>query len=306
MVHPRPQKDADDSVRGIPPDLLERVRRLEIKTRRIVSELFGGEYHSVFQGQGMEFREVREYFPGDDTRAIDWNVTARMGSPYLKQYEEERELTVMILADLSASGRFGSGERMKTAALAELGALLAFSAIGNQDKVGLILFTDEVELFLPPRKTRSHGLRVVRELLYHPPRGRGTDLGEALTTLHRVQKKKAVVFLLSDFLDEGYQKALAMTSRRHDLIAMQLIDPRERELPGVGLVRLEDPESGAEVLVDTSDPRVREEFATRARRRQTELERSLRRAGCDHVAFDISESVVDPLQRFFLRRGRRR
>jgi uncharacterized protein (DUF58 family) len=306
MLKPSTTKNADDSVRGIPPDLLERVRRLEIKTRRIVSELFGGEYHSVFQGQGMEFREVREYFPGDDTRAIDWNVTARMGSPYLKQYEEERELTVMILADLSASGRFGSGERMKTAALAELGALLAFSAIGNQDKVGLILFTDEVELYLPPRKTRSHGLRVVRELLYHPPRGQGTKLGEALTTLHRVQKKKAVVFLLSDFLDEGFQRPLMMTSRRHDVIAMQLVDPREREIPAVGLMHLRDPESGSDFLVDTSDRAVRASYEENARRRQHALERDLRRAGCDLVTFDVTEPVVDPLQRFFLRRGRRR
>lgn len=306
MIDSRPTKDADDSVRGIPPDLIERVRRLEIKTRRIVSELFGGEYHSVFQGQGMEFREVREYFPGDDTRAIDWNVTARTGTPYLKQFEEERELTVMILADLSASGRFGSGERMKTAALAELGALLAFSAIGNQDKVGLILFTDEVELFLPPRKTRSHGLRVVRELLYHPPKGQGTNLGEALTTLHRVQKKKAVVFLLSDFLDEGFQRPLMTASRRHDVIAMQLVDPRERELPPVGLMHVQDPESGEHRLVDTSDARVRAAYESQAHRRQQTLEKDLRRAGCDLVTFDVSEPIVDPLQRFFLRRGSRR
>lgn len=299
-------RDADDSVRGIPPDLIDRVRRLEIKTRRIVSELFGGEYHSVFKGQGMEFREVREYQPGDDTRSIDWNVTARMGTPFLKQYEEERELTVMILADLSASGRFGSGERMKTAALAELGALLVFSAIGNRDKVGLMLFTDEVELYLPPRKTRSHGLRVVRELLYHPPRGRGTDIGEALTALRRVQKRKAVVFLLSDFLDRGYERPLMVAARRHDLIAMQLVDPREREIPSVGLLRVHDPERGEDVLLDTSDPQVVGAYQRSAELRQTALEKGLRRAGCDLVRVDVTQPVVDPLQRFFLRRGRRR
>ena len=300
------QRDADDSVRGIPPDLIAQVRRLEIRTRRIVQELFGGEYHSVFKGQGNQFREVREYLAGDDVRAIDWNVTARMGEPYLKQFEEERELTVMVVADLSASERFGTGRRMKSSAMAELGALLVFSALGNQDKVGLILFTDEIELYVPPRKSRSHGLRVVRELLYHPPRSRGTDLGLALTTLNRVQKRKAVVFLLSDFLDRGYESALAVAGRRHDLIALQLFDPRERQLPPVGLVRLRDAESGEEVLVDASDPAVAENYARRNEQRQRELESTLRRSGCDLVSVDVTADVIQPLQRFFARRERSR
>lgn len=302
------RKDADESVRGIPPDLIAQVRRLEIRTRRIVQELFGGEYHSVFKGQGNQFREVREYLAGDDVRAIDWNVTARMGDPYLKQFEEERELTVIVMADLSASGRFGSAHRLKSAAMAELGALLVFSALGNQDKVGLILFTDEIELFVPPRKNRSHGLRVVRELLYHPPRGRGTHLATALDTLQRVQKRKAVVFLLSDFLDTGWETALSLVARKHDLVAMQLLDPRERDLPPVGLVRLRDAESGREVLVDASDRRVVEQYAARARAWQDDLERTLRRAGCDLVSVDVSRSVVEPLQKFFRQRdkGRRR
>jgi uncharacterized protein (DUF58 family) len=298
--------DADESVRGIPPDLIAQVRRLEIRTRRIVQELFGGEYHSVFKGQGNQFREVREYFPGDDTRSIDWNVTARMGEPYLKQYEEERELTVMVLADLSASGRFGSAHRMKSAAMAELGALLVFSALGNQDKVGLILFSDEVELFVPPRKSRSHGLRVVRELLYHPARRRGTDIAAALTTLNRVQKRKAVVFLLSDFLDEGYERILATVARRHDLVAIQFLDPREREMAPAGLLRLEDAETGRVLVVDSSDPRFSEGFSAAASERQNRLQRAFRRAGCDLVSVDVSRPVVEPLQRFFRQRERRR
>jgi len=305
-VTERDRKDADESVRGIPPDLIAQVRRLEIRTRRIVQELFGGEYHSVFKGQGNQFREVREYLAGDDVRAIDWNVTARMGDPYLKQFEEERELTVIVMADLSASERFGSAHRLKSAAMAELGALLVFSALGNQDKVGLILFSDEIELYVPPRKNRSHGLRVVRELLYHPPRGRGTDLAVALDTLQRVQKRKAVVFLLSDFMDSGWETALSLVARKHDLVAMQLVDPREREMPSVGLVRLRDAESGREVLLDAGDRRVVEQFESQARARQEHLERTLRRAACDLVTVDVSRSVVEPLQRFFRQRDRGR
>ncbi len=300
------RRDDDTGARGIPPDLIAQVRRLEIRTRRRVQELFGGEYHSVFKGQGMEFREVREYAPGDDVRAIDWNVTARMGTPFIKKYEEERELTVLVLADLSASEGFGSGSRLKSAAMAELGALLVFSALGNQDKVGLLLFTDRVELYVPPRKTRAHGLRVVRELLYHPPQGRKTDLTVALTTLQRVQKRRAVVFLLSDFLDEDYDAPLRAAARRHDLIALELTDPREGELAAAGLLRLRDAETGAERVVDTSDPAVREAFALTARRRQHALEKRLRRAGCDHVRVDVNRSVVDPLQTFFRRRERSR
>ncbi len=291
---------------GIPADLLDQVRRLEIRTRRIVDELFGGEYHSVFKGHGVEFREVREYQPGDDVRSIDWNVTARHGSPFVKQYDEERELTILLLADLSASERFGSDRRSKAEALAEAGALLALSAVSNNDKVGLILFTDEIELYLPPSKGRRHALRVLRELLYHPPRGRGTDLRLALETLNRVQKRSAVCFLLSDFLATGYEKDLMVSARRHDLIAVHLVDPRERELPAVGLVQLEDAETDEPGLVDTADPAVREEFARRAARREDDLHRSLRRMGCDLIELDVTRPAIDPLMRFFLRRGGKR
>ncbi len=291
---------------GIPADLLEQVRRLEIRTRRMVEELFGGEYHSVFKGHGVEFREVREYAPGDDVRSIDWNVTARQGSPFVKQFEEERELTILLLADLSASAGFGSGERSKGAVLAEMGALLALSAVSNGDKVGLILFTDRVELFVPPSKGRRHALRCLRELLYHPPQGRRTDLRVALETLNRVQKRKAVCFLLSDFLADGYDRALMVSARRHDLTAIHLVDPRETELPPVGLVELEDAENGGTLLVDASDSRVREKFGVEAKRREDALHRNLRRSGCDVIRVDVTKSVIEPLQRFFIRRGGKR
>jgi uncharacterized protein (DUF58 family) len=291
---------------GIPANLLEQVRRLEIRTRRIVEELFGGEYHSVFKGHGVEFREVREYAPGDDVRSIDWNVTARQGAPFVKQYEEERELTILLLADLSASEGFGSGERSKGAVLAEMGALLALSAVSNGDKVGLILFTDRIELYVPPSKGRRHALRCLRELLYHPPAGRGTDLRVALETLNRVQKRKAVCFLLSDFLADDYDRALRVSARRHDLTAIHLVDPREVELPPVGLVQLEDAESGATVLVDAASTAVRESFHREAQLREERLHRRLRRNGCDVMRVDVTESVIGPLQRFFARRGSRR
>jgi uncharacterized protein (DUF58 family) len=290
----------------IPSDLIAQVRRLEIRTKRVVDELFSGEYHSVFKGRGVEFREVREYVPGDDVRAIDWNVSARMGAPYVKQFEEERELTVVIVADLSNSQRFGSGTRTKVAAMAELGALLAFSASTNQDKVGLILFTDLVELYVPPKKGRLHSLRIVRDLLFHVPRGKGTDLRQALETLNRVQRKRAVVFLLSDFLADEFETPLAVAARRHDLVAVHLVDPRERELPRVGLVRLRDAETGREVVLDASDRSVADAYARRSQQRERDLERRLRRAGCDLVSVDVTQPVVDPLQRFFQKREKRR
>ncbi len=291
---------------GIPADLLDQVRRLEIRTRRTVEELFGGEYHSVFKGRGVEFREVREYEPGDDVRSIDWNVTARQGSPFVKQFEEERELTILLLADLSASEGFGSGRRSKGAVLAEMGALLAFSAVSNGDKVGLILFSDKVELYVPPAKGRRHALRLLRELLYFEPSAKGTDLRVALQTLNRVQKRKAVCFLMSDFLARDYEKDLLVSARRHDLTAIHLVDPREREIPAVGLIQVEDAETGELLLVDSSDANLRSKFAERARDRQQEVKRGLRRAGCDLIEIDVTQPVIDPLLRFFARRGKRR
>jgi len=300
-----------NTTEGIPAEIFAAVRRIEIHTRRLVEEVFSGEYHSVFKGRGVEFREVREYVPGDDVRTIDWNVTARTGTPFVKQFEEERELTVMLVADVSSSGRFGSGVRTKMDIAAELCAVLAFSAISNQDKVGLLLFSDHVEKFIPPAKGKSHVLRLIRELLTHRPTGTGTDLDEALRLLGSVLKRKATVFLVSDFWVEAFDRSLSIVSRRHDCVAVRLRDPRETDLPPVGLVRWRDAEDGQEILVDTSSPGVREMVRERAARWDRQLERTLQMAGVDLVDVDVTGSYVEPLQRFFaaragrLRRGRR-
>lgn len=302
----RPAPAGAPGTAPIPPELLRQVRRLEIRTRRRVTELFGGEYHSAFKGKGMEFREVREYAWGDDVRALDWNVTARTGVPHVKLFEEERELTVLLVADLSASERFGSGDRSKARALAELGAIMLMAALRNQDKVGLVLATDHVELFVPPRKGRGHALRVLRDLLWHPLQGRGTDLGVALEELNRVQKRRAVVFLFSDFLAGNFGRPLRVAARRHDLVCVQLEDPRERELPDAGLLRLRDLESGTVGLVDSREAGVRDAFAAQAIARQKRLEREFASAGCDHLRVDVAGDLERPLHKFFLLREARR
>jgi uncharacterized protein (DUF58 family) len=244
----------------IPREILKEVRRIEISTRGLVNEVFSGEYHSVFKGRGMSFAEVREYQYGDDIRSIDWNVTARTGAPFVKIFEEERELTVMLLVDVSASGDFGTRQKLKSQVAVEICALLAFSAIKNNDKVGLVIFSDHVEQFVPPRKGRRHVLRVLRELLYHRPKGRGTDIGAALEYLAHVQRKRAVTFLVSDFRDEGFDRALAVAGRRHDLVAVRIGDVREQELPALGYVELEDPETCERVVVNTSSRAFRSAF----------------------------------------------
>ena len=289
----------------IPREILNQVRRIEISTRGLVNEVFSGEYHSVFKGRGMNFAEVREYQYGDDIRSIDWNVTARNGSPFVKIFEEERELTVMLVVDVSASGDFGSRERLKGEVAVEICALLAFSAIKNNDKVGLIIFSDRIEKFVPPRKGRRHVLRVLRELLYHRPEGRGTDITGALEYLTHVQRKKAVTFLVSDFRDSGFDKALAVAGRRHDLIAVRLGDARERELPPLGYVDLEDPETGERVVVNTSNPQFRMAYATRVANERSELDRSLRKSKVDVIDIETGEPYVRPLMRFFQDRARR-
>lgn len=289
----------------IPREILKQVRRIEIRTRGLVNEVFSGEYHSVFKGRGMSFAEVREYQYGDDIRNIDWNVTARSGTPFVKVYEEERELTVMLVVDVSASGDFGTRERMKGELAVEICALLAFSAIKNNDKVGLVIFSDRIEKFVPPRKGRRHVLRVLRELLYHRPQGRGTDVRGALEYLTHVQRKRAVVFLVSDFQDEGFERALAIAGRRHDLVAIRIGDEREEELPPLGYLELEDPETGAQVVVDTSDPDFREDFAAVVQRKRAELDRSLRRSKVDVVDLETGRPYVRPLMRFFKERERR-
>lgn len=289
----------------IPREVLKQVRRIEISTRGLVNEVFSGEYHSVFKGRGMNFAEVREYQYGDDIRSIDWNVTARSGAPFVKIFEEERELTVMLVVDVSASGDFGSRQRLKSEVAVEICALMAFSATKNNDKVGLIIFSDRIEKFVPPRKGRKHVLRVLRELLYHEPEGRGTDITGALEYLTHVQRKKAVTFLVSDFRDDGFERALSIAGRRHDLIAVRLSDVREQELPPLGYLELEDPETGERVVVNTSSPDFRQAFEGTVARRRSELDRALRRSKVDVIEIDPGEPYVKPLMRFFQERARR-
>lgn len=290
----------------IPTEVMQQIRRIQIRTSRMVDEILSGQYESVFKGQGMEFKEVREYVPGDDVRAIDWNVTARTGHPYVKLLVEERELTVMLLVDASGSGRFGSRTRFKNQLAAELCAVLAFSAIKNNDKVGLIIFTDQVELYVPPSKGRKHVLRVIREVLFFRPRGTGTDIPAALHYMNTVVRRRAVAFLVSDFMDEEYETALRIANKRHDMIAVVVRDPREEELPDAGLAHVRDAETGREVLVNTSDPVVRDAYAKEARRRAREREEIFRRTGVDAMQTWTDRPYVDEIYRFFRMRDRRR
>jgi uncharacterized protein (DUF58 family) len=284
---------------------LRTVRKIQIRTSHLVTDVFAGQYHSVFKGRGMEFSEVRLYQPGDEIRTIDWNVTARTGVPHVKRYSEERELTVMLMVDASASTVFGSVRQTKSALAAELGALLAYSAITNNDKVGLVMFTDRIELALPPRKGSHHVLRVIREVLSPKPAGRGTNISAALEHLTRVTKRRCVVFLVSDFLDPDCRRALRMARRRHDLIAVVLEDPRESALPDVGLVELEEAETGERYVVDTGSRRVREEFARRSAAARTERDRLLRAADVDTIVVPTDRPYAEVLLRFFRMRERR-
>lgn len=286
---------------AVPQEILDKVHRIEIQAGRLVDDLFAGEYHSVFKGHGMEFAEVREYQAGDDVRTIDWNVTARAGGkPFVKVFDEERELTVILVVDASASGAFGSGARMKGEVAVEISALLAFSAIRNNDRVGLLIFTEDVEVFVPPKKGRRHVLRVIRELLYHRPKGRRTSIASALSTLDRVVRRHAVVFVISDFIDAGYERALQRAKRRHDVIAVSIEDPREGLLPDVGFLTLHDAESGQQLVVDSSDAAVREAFSQRWRDAVARRTRTFRRLAIDEVRIDAaSGDYVEPLARFF-------
>ena len=284
---------------------LKAVRKIQIRTSHLVSDLFAGQYQSVFKGRGMEFAEVRLYQPGDDVRTIDWNVTARSGTPHVKRYAEERELTVMLLVDASASTRFGSVKQLKSALAAELGALFAFSAIKNNDKVGLVMFTDRIELAVPPRKGTRHVLRVIREVLSLKPAGHGTNLAAALEHLQMVSKRRSVLFVLSDFLDASAERALRIAARRHDVIAVVLDDPRERELPDVGLVELEEAETGERYVVDTSDARLRKTFADSAAAARVARDRWLHAANVDAIMITTDRPYTEALLRFFRMRERR-
>jgi uncharacterized protein (DUF58 family) len=288
-----------------PQEILRKIRRLELRTRRLVNSSFAGQYHSVFKGRGMNFEEVREYNPGDEIRSIDWNVTARMSTPYVKKYTEERELTVMLLVDVSASGSFGSVELSKRELAAEVAAILAFSAINNNDKVGLLLFSDDVELYIPPKKGRQHTLRLIREMLYFEPQGRGTNLGVALEYLNKVVARRSVVFIISDFLSPDYTTPFTVASRRHDMVAMPVIDPGEEALPDVGLVTFEDAETGELIEVNTSSRTVREDFAEAEERRRKDLDKLFGSRGVDVVPLATNEDYLIALRNFFDRRERR-
>ena len=280
-------------------EILAKVRHIEIRTNRMVDSLLGGEYHSAFKGRGMEFEEVREYQPGDEVRSIDWNVTARAGAPFVKTYREERELTVMLMVDVSPSEQFGSGGQQKNELAAEFSALIAFAAIRNNDKVGLILFTDEVELYVPPKKGKKHVLRVLRELLSHAPRSRGTNLAEALKFFARVTRRRCTMFLVSDYLASDYEKTLSAVRARHDVIAVRTSDPRELDLPDVGLLTLEDAETGEPLVVDSRNAGIRRLFGTGARAdrsRQDELLRSLK---IDELEITTGKSYLKELSNFF-------
>jgi uncharacterized protein (DUF58 family) len=292
-------------VKPTPAEVIRRIRRVEIRTRRLVNETLAGEYHSIFKGQGMEFSEVREYQPGDDVRTIDWNVTARMGSPFVKKFVEERELTVYILVDASASGLVGSFGRRKQELAAELGALLAFSALTNHDKVGLILFTDRVEKHIPPGKGKGHVLRIIREVLYFEPEGRGTDLTAALDFLGRVTTKRSVVFLLSDFYDAGWEKALSIVNRRHDVVALAVRDGLELDLPEAGLLTVRDLETGTEAVVDTASEAVRRTYAARMRALLERTRAAMKKARVDLLELRADEPYEKPLTRFFTTRAKR-
>ncbi|MAF26894.1 MAG: DUF58 domain-containing protein [Gemmatimonadota bacterium] len=288
----------------IPREILQAVEAIEIRSRSLVNDVFAGEYGSVFKGRGMEFAEVREYLHGDDIRSIDWNVTARTGQPHVKKFVEEREQTVMFLVDASRSLDFGSVARMKGEVAAEMAAVLAFSAIRNNDKVGAIIFTDRIELFIPPKKGKKHVLRVIREMLFFQPEGRGTDVGGALEYLSRVIPRKAVVFLLSDFASPDYSRPLRVANRRHDLIAITITDPAENDIPPVGLVHVRDAETGDERVVDLSEARVREAVRRRRRRDHDDRTALFRKYGVDAVEVTTDRPYAEPLRAFFRRRER--
>jgi uncharacterized protein (DUF58 family) len=287
-------------------DVLRQVRRLHLRARRLVQSLLGGEYHSAFKGAGLSFEEVREYQPGDDVRTIDWNVTARVGLPFIKRFVEERELTLLLVVDVSASTRFGTGTMTKRAAAAELAALLALCAAGNNDRVGLVAFTSEVERFVPPNKGPRHVLRMLRDILAFEPHNPGTDLAAALDYVVKVQRRRAIVFVLSDFMSNGYEKAFRRAARKHDLVAVRTVDPREKTWPDAGLVWFDDAETGRQLLIDTSDPTVRSRFENVVAERASLFMKTARGAKADVIEVGTDGGHFDALLGFFRKRDRRR
>ncbi|MBU4486417.1 MAG: DUF58 domain-containing protein [Candidatus Delongbacteria bacterium] len=287
-------------------EILKKVRFIDLKTRKAVNELFGGEYHSVFKGRGMNFSQVREYSYGDDIRTIDWNVTARMRKPFVKIFEEERELILMLVVDISASGNFGSVDNLKREISAEIAALLAFSAVKNNDKVGLILFSDKIEKFIPPKKGRGHVFRIIRELLFYKPESNGTSIESALEFLNNVQKKKAISFLISDFMDENYEKGLQIVSKKHDLIAIDLYDKKEHELPEKGLFEFYDNETGTKIVIDLSRRSNRDAIRENIKNRTAFKTKLFRRNKVESICMDINKPYIEPLIAFFRKRKTKR
>ena len=289
----------------IPKKILQKVKHIEIRTKGLVNDLFGGEYHSAFKGQGMTFSEVREYYPGDDIRMIDWNVTARNNAPYVKIFEEERELTVYILVDISSSGSFGTIDQLKSEMAAEIAAVLGFSAIKNQDKVGLILFSSEVEKFIAPQKNKSHILRLIREVLFYKSQKKGTSIQSALDYLMNVSKRKSVVFLISDFLDSKYWKSLKLVNKKHDLIGIRISDPAEKSIPNIGLFKGYDPESGDEFWIDTSSNKERKLLRKSISEKWDDFDKKCKKNKFSLLTVSTNQDYVEPIMNFFHRRERR-
>ncbi len=285
-------------------ELLKKVRTIEIKTRGLSKHIFSGEYHSAFKGRGMAFSEVREYNPGDDIRAIDWNVTARFNHPYIKVFEEERELTVMLLVDVSSSGKFGTVKQFKKDMVTEICAVIAFSAIQNNDKIGVIFFSDQIEKFIPPKKGKTHILRIIRELIEFEPQHRNTNISEGLRYFSNIIKKRCTAFILSDFIDENFQDAMKVANKKHDLVALQIYDTRETTLPHIGLINFEDAETGKRITVDTSDRRMRENYDQWWEKKQAYIDNTFTRCGVDSTMIRTDQDYVPPLMKVFKKRGR--
>lgn len=286
-------------------ELLKKVRKIEIKTKGLSNHIFSGEYHTAFKGKGMAFSEVREYVPGDDVRSIDWNVTARYNHPYVKTFEEEREMTVIMLIDVSASSNFGTQKNLKKEIAAEISAILSFSAINNNDKVGVIFFSDKIEKFIPAKKGKSHILRIIREIISFKPKSKKTNIEIALKYFNNVIKKRAVCFILSDFIDKEFDKSLKIAKKKHDVIALRIHDEREECLPNVGMIKVKDTESGELRWIDTSDNNIRDKFNKNYYNFEMDLKQTLQSSGVDHIDIKTGKDYIKPLMNFFKNRGRR-
>lgn len=289
----------------IPKEILQQIKRIEISTRNIVNDMFSGEYHSVFKGQGLEFSEVRAYQPGDNVKLIDWNVSARMGHPYIKKFEETRELTVMLMIDISRSGTFGTFHKLKREIAAEVGAILAFSAIKNNDKVGLLLFSDEIEKYIPPQKGKNSVLRIVREILYYKPLHQKTGLKEALEYYYKMSKKRSIIFVISDFFDQDYKKTLQIVAQKHDVVAIRILDPREYEIPEVGFITFQDAETGKEVIINANDKKLRDRYEKYIQKIIHELPQLLKKLKIDLIDIRTDTDYINDIVKFFKERAKR-